>query len=304
MAKKNAPRFDLYDDVTRKILAALDAGVLPWTCPWDRDGEISLPINAHTGAHYQGINVPILWMAQQERGFGSAHWMTYRQASEKGGQVRQGEKGTRICFYKLLERDRGGVDADTGENRIDQVPLLRSFTVFNLDQIDGIELPVAEVSAAGFDPIVLAEDVMQASGVPVHHGGTRAYYAPGADAITLPDRARFGCAADYYATALHELTHATQHERRCDRKRYAHESRLVAYAFEELVAEMGSAFLMAALRISGDVQDHAGYIDAWMSLLRQDKRAIFKAAAQAQKAANWVLDAHAAGHRAAVGHTA
>ena len=145
---------------------------------------------------------------------------------------------------------------------------------------------------------------MQASGVPIHHGGARAYYMPGVDSITLPDRVRFEKAEDYYATALHELTHATKHEHRCDRKRYEHENSKVSYAFEELVAELGSAFLMAALGISGEVREHADYLDSWLTLLRQDKRAIFKAAAQAQKAANWALDAHAAAASAADAQTA
>ena len=295
MAKQSAPRRDLYADVTDKIIAALEAGTAPWSCPWDRTGEITLPINENTGAFYQGINIPMLWMAQQERGFTSARWMTYKQASEKGGQVRKGEKGTGIIFYKTLEKDSGRVDTDTGEAVMDHIPMLRAFTVFNLDQIDGIDAPLPPATGEGFDPIAIGEAVMQAAGVPVHHGGARAYYMPGADTITLPDRVRFDKAEDYYATALHELTHATKHPTRCDRKRYEHENSKVSYAFEELVAEMGSAFLMAALGISGNVQHHADYLDSWLTLLRQDKRAIFKAAAQAQKAANWALDAHAAG---------
>lgn len=292
MAKQSAPRRDLYAEVTDKILAALESGTAPWSCPWDRSGEATLPINESTGAFYQGINIPMLWMGQHERGFSSAHWMTYRQASEKGGQVRKGEKGTPIIFYKTLERDSGRIDADTGEALVEQIQMLRSFTVFNLDQIDGIDAPLPPAGGNGFDPIAIGEAVMQASGVAVHHGGARAYYLPGADAITLPDRVRFTHAEDYYATALHELCHATKHPTRCDRKRYEHENSKVSYAFEELVAEMGSAFLMAALGISGNVQDHADYLDSWLTLLRQDKRAIFKAAAQAQKAANWALDAH------------
>lgn len=294
MAKQSAPRRDLYAEVTDKILAALELGIAPWSCPWDRTGENTLPINESTGAFYQGINIPILWMAQHERGFTSARWMTYKQAGEKGGQVRKGEKGTSIIFYKTLEKDSGEVDATTGEAVKNFVPMLRGFTVFNLDQIDGIDAPLPVATGDGFDAIAIGEAVMQASGVPIHHGGARAYYMPGVDSITLPDRVRFEKAEDYYATALHELTHATKHEHRCDRKRYEHENSKVSYAFEELVAELGSAFLMAALGISGEVREHADYLDSWLTLLRQDKRAIFKAAAQAQKAANWALDAHAA----------
>ena len=129
MTQQSAPRRDLYEEVTGKILAALESGTAPWSCPWDRSGVVTLPVNESTGAFYQGINIPMLWMAQHERGFTSARWMTYRQAGEKGGQVRKGEKGTPIIFYKTLERDSGRIDADTGEARVEHIPVLRSFTV-------------------------------------------------------------------------------------------------------------------------------------------------------------------------------
>jgi antirestriction protein ArdC len=293
MAQNYAPRRNLYADVTDKILAALEAGTLPWACPWDRSGEVSLPINHSTGAFYQGINIPMLWMAQHENGFTSSRWMTYKQAQAQGGQVCKGERGTAIIFYKTLQRDSGRVDHTTGEAVMERIPLLRGFTVFNLDQIDGIDAPLPQAADGGFDPIAVGEAVLQASGVSIRHGGARAYYMPGVDAITLPDRARFAQAADYYATALHELAHATKHASRCNRPRYPHDDGKVSYAFEELVAEMGAAFLMATLGISGDVKDHASYLDGWLTLLRQDTRAIFKASAQAQKAANWVLEKHA-----------
>lgn len=302
MAKTPATRGDLYQEVTNKLLAALEAGTVPWSCPWDRTGEVTLPINESTGAFYQGINVPMLWIAQREQGFSSSRWMTYQQAATKGGQVRKGAKGTLVIFYKALEKETGAFDADGAAVKT-QVPMLRSFTVFNLDQIDGIVAPVPPALGEGFAPIAIAEHLMAVAGVAVYHGGTRAYYQPGADAITLPDRSRFRRPEDYYATALHELTHATTHPSRCDRKRYEHKDDKVSYAFEELVAEMGSAFLLAALGIAGNVQDHADYLDSWLTLLRQDKRAVFKAAAQAQKAANWALDVYGVGPAGGLAHT-
>lgn len=170
--------------------------------------------------------------------------------------------------------------------------MLRSFTVFNLDQIEGIELPETKVDfEGGFDPIEAAETVLKASGVVIHEGGTRAFYRPSTDEITMPDRTRFDSANNYYATALHELTHATKHKSRCDRVPYDSKLAKGAYAFEELVAELGANFCMAGLGLSGSIENHASYIDHWLSVLREDKKAIFKAAAQAQKAYEWIEQA-------------
>lgn len=285
------PKRDIYQEVTDKMLAALEAGTKPWVCPWDRSGVVSLPINESSGDYYRGINVPMLWMAQGERGFTSSRWMTYKQAKAKGGQVRKGEKGTTVVFFKTLEKDTGETDADTGEEIKNRVPMLRTFTVFNLDQIDGIEQPEPLAVGEGFEPIDQAEAVLRASGVTIHEGGARAFYRPSTDEITMPARDRFDNAYDYYATALHELTHATKHESRCDRKPYDAESLKVQYAFEELVAEIGSMFATASLGLTGDVQGHADYLESWLTLLRSDKRAIFKAAAQAQRAHEWIANA-------------
>lgn len=289
MKTRKAKR-DLYQEITDKVIAALEAGTAPWRCPWDRSGEIGLPMNHKTGDGYKGINIAILWMTQQEQGFSSGRWLTYKQAAELGGQVRKGEKGTTAIFYKPLERETGEIDPKTGEAEIERIPMIRAFTLFNLDQIQGIERP--EVALAGrFDPLPKAEQALQASGVAIHEGGTRAFYRPSTDEITMPDRERFELAMDYYATALHELTHATKHKSRCNRKPYESKAQKGAYAFEELVAELGAMFTMATLGLAGEVQDHAAYIDSWLSVLREDKRAIFKAAAQAQQAHEWIMEA-------------
>ena len=169
----------------------------------------------------------MLWLTAQMRGFTSNRWITYRQAQELGGQVRKGEKGTTAVFYKRIERKTGELDAN-GEEQVETIPIARAFTVFNLDQIDGIDA-ARPTLGGGFEPRAAAEALLQASGVTIHHGGARAFYRPRTDEITLPDRERFERAADYYATALHELTHATAHPSRC-----ARETR--SYAFEELVA--------------------------------------------------------------------
>lgn len=286
MAKPNAKR-DLYQEITDKIISVLEQGTKPWSCPWDRSGEFTLPINHSSDEFYKGINVCLLWMEQETRGFSSSRWMTYKQASVKGGQVRKGETGTTIIFYKPWDKETGELD-EKGQAVIEKIPMLRSFTVFNLDQIDGIELPEQAPLTGGFNPIEAAEKVLKASGVTVHERGTRAFYRPSTDEITMPERERFTTANDYYATALHELTHATQHKSRCDRQPYETNVRKGAYAFEELVAELGANFCMAGLGLSGEVQDHAAYIDHWLSVLKEDKKAIFKAAAQAQKAHEWI----------------
>lgn len=226
----------IYQDVTDRVIRALEAGTKPWCCPWDRTGEVTLPINQSTGDFYRGINIPLLWMEQHERGFASSRWMTYRQAQAKDAQVRKGEKGTTIVFFKSLERGTGEIDTSTGETKTDRIPMLRTFTVFNLDQIEGIDSPVPDIQSEGFDPIQSAEGMLRASGVVIHEGGSRAFYRPSSDEITLPDRARFAHAYNFYATALHELSHATGHKDRCDRKPYECDHQKTQYAFEELVA--------------------------------------------------------------------
>lgn len=282
---------DLYQEITDKIIVALEQGVNPWVCPWDRSDEMTLPVNHSSGDFYRGINICLLWMEQGIRGFSSSRWMTYKQAAAKGGNVKKGEKGTTVIFYKTWEKETGETN-EKGQDIVEKIPMLRSFTVFNLDQIEGIELPELDNALeGGFDPIEAAEIVLNASGVIINECGTRAFYRPSTDQITMPDRERFVSANDYYATALHELTHATTHKSRCDRVPYESKIAKGAYAFEELVAELGANFCMAGLGLSGSVQDHASYIDHWLGVLKEDKKAIFKAAAQAQKAHEWIEQA-------------
>jgi antirestriction protein ArdC len=278
---------NLYDEITAKIIDAIEAGTAPWQCPWNRDGDNDMPSNHQSGNEYHGINVLVLWMSQHFGGYSSSRWLTYKQAQAMGGQVRKGSKGTKIIYYQPLEIEKDNGDTET-------IPMLKGYTVFNLDQIDGIERPDTTVLGEGFDPIAIAEEVMQSTGISISEGGTRAYYRPSTDEIQMPDRERFSVAEDFYATALHEITHATKHASRCDRPTYKAKDAdsQTAYAFEELVAEIGAAMLMGHYKLSGEVKEHASYIAHWLQLLRNDKRAIFKAAAQAQKAADWVIQAH------------
>lgn len=281
---------ELYQTVTDKMIHAIETGGKPWVCPWDKSGEVTFPINHSSGEQYRGINILSLWIEQDTRGFSSARWMTYRQASAAGGQVRKGEKGSQIIFYKTRDKESDRINPTTGENEINKIPMLRSFTVFNLDQIDGIEQDLSHLpEQPTFDPIQAAENLLTASQVKIHETGTRAFYHPATDEITLPDRERFSTAYNFYATALHELGHATKKGNRCDRKPYASDNLKTQYAFEELVAEIGAVFAMAGLGITGELEEHADYLDGWLTLLKSDNRAIFKAAAQAQKSHEWII---------------
>ncbi len=272
---------EVFSKVTANIQAALEQGVKPWQCAWDRaqTGPL-LPQNLATHHEYQGINIAILWSSALEHGYSSNWWLTFKQAQALGAHVRYHEKATQGVFYKPWVIDD---EDDNGDVQEKTIPLAKIFSVFNLDQIDGLDDRKPTVNEAPpFSPIPAAEQIMKASGAEIREGGTRAYYLIPNDRITLPDRWRFEQAEDFYATALHELTHWTGHESRLNRtwgRRFGDQ----AYAFEELVAEMGSAFLVAKLGLKGELQ-HANYIDHWLKILKEDASALVKAAAMAQKA--------------------
>ena len=279
---------DIYQDITNKVIQALEKGGNPWRCPWDKDGIFSIPKNYKTGAFYQGINIPLLWIAQEEGSYSSSCWLTYKQAQEMGGQVRKGEAGTSCIFYKPWERKTGEQDKN-GEDRIEIIPMVRGFTVFNIDQIDGIEIKHLETNQEDFQPIQKVEDLITASKVEVIEGGTRCCYVPSEDFIKMADRGRFSHAYNYYASLAHELTHATKAKKRCDRKPYNSEDSQKVYAFEELVAELGSLFVMGHIGLKGELENHVSYLSSWIQLLKEDKKAIFKASALAQKSCDWIM---------------
>ena len=271
---------DIYQQVTDKILAQLESGVAPWVRPWTGT-KGGLPYNAISGKAYRGINTMLLYAPVGSEGDA---WMTYKQAQDVGAQVRKGEKGSMIVFFKpWAVKDKNDPDSVSR-----MVPVLRSFTVFHTSQIDNLPakyLPVAPVPMTEPERIAAAEKMM-AQAI-VNHGGDRAYYRPATDSIQLPNAAQFRDMADYYGTALHELTHWTGAKNRCDRE-YGKRFGDTAYAREELVAEMGAAFLCAQAGIEGKLQ-HAEYIGNWIKVLKNDKRAVVVAAGAAQKAADFVL---------------
>ena len=278
---------DLYASVTDKIIAALEAGTAPWVCPWSKGQGSALPANLASSRPYRGINVLLLNMQQMAHGYPLNRWITFQQAKALGGSVRKGEHGTGIVFFKMLERDEAANDPGTRK----VIPLLRSFTVFNADQVDGLPEALTAIPAPpeGWTPIAAAEEVMARSGATIRHSGDRAFYRPADDLIYMPPREAFPNPSNYYATALHELTHWTGAESRCNRV-LSSRLHIEAYAFEELVAEMGAAFLASHCGLPGELQ-HASYIASWLTALKNDKRLIFTASSLAQKAADFLLPA-------------
>jgi len=294
-SRSGEPHASLYDSVTSRIVAELEAGRLPWVQPWGRSGgaAAALPHNAHSGRAYSGINILILWGAVIEAGWPSQGWLTFRQALEAGGNVRKGERGTTVVYADrfIPKGEAERAERDGGDARA--VPFLKSFTVFNVAQCEGL------AEGIGIDPaplpereiVPVAEAVIAASEVDFRVGGDKAFYVPAHDFVQVPPQLAFFDQVNFYRTALHELTHATGHASRLDRKLInAFGSK--DYAREELVAEMGSAFLCATLGIQPSVR-HADYIGSWLEVLREDNRAIFRAASLASKAADWLLARHA-----------
>ncbi len=284
-------RANLYDEVTARIITELEAGRLPWVQPWGKSGTTGpgLPRNALTGRNYSGVNVLILWGAVIEQGFPTQSWLTFRQAQEAGGCVMKSEHGVTVVyadrFTPETEKERARRDGDEAR----AVPFLKRFTVFNVAQCEGLRAGLVSDPAPLPDReiVPVAEDVIAASGVDFRIGGTQAFYAPGPDFVQVPPQPAFFEQINYYRTCLHELTHATGHPTRLGRDlKNAFGSK--DYAREEMVAEMGSAFLCAALGIAPTVR-HADYIGSWLDVLREDNRAIFRAASAATKAADWLL---------------
>ena len=288
------PRANLYDEVTARIISELEAGRLPWVQPWGHAGGVgpALPRNALTARPYSGVNILILWGRVIEQGWPSQSWLTFRQALEAGGVVRKGERGVTVVYADSFtpEAEKERASREGGDAR--SIPFLKRFTVFNVAQCEGLREGLATDPAPlpKREIVPIAEEVIAASGVEVHIGGDEAYYAPGPDFVAMPPQPAFFDQVNYYRTCLHELTHATGHAKRLGRNlRNPFGSK--DYAREELVAEMGSAFLCASLGIVPIVR-HADYIGAWLGVLREDGRAIFRAASAASKAANWLLARH------------
>jgi antirestriction protein ArdC len=280
--KFSKTKTDINQTVTDSIIAALETGK-PWACPWQRTpGMSGLPSNYATGMGYSGMNIMLLWCSASEQGFNDSRWMTYKQAKAEGGQVRKGEHGTTAIFYTMLERENN-------EGETDYIPMLKTFTVFNVEQIDGLPLSDEAVfPPETFEPLPQVEALFRNCGATIIEKGQNAFFAPSTDEIHLPERRLFSGAVNFYATGLHELVHWSGAKSRLNREmkgKFGSEG----YAFEELIAELGSAFLVADLGIAGEVQ-HESYIASWLKALKNDKRYIFKAASAAPKAHRYLMD--------------
>ena len=291
MTKQTKPRQDVYTRVTNRIIADLEKGVRPWMKPWNAEhaaGRITRPLR-HNGTPYQGINILMLWSAAATQGYSAPIWMTYRQARELGAHVRKGETGELVVYANTFTRT---AENENGEETEEHVPFLKGYTVFNVDQIEGLPAHYHQVAEPVLDPVARidhAERFFAGTGAAVRHGGNQAFYAGGSDHIQMPPFESFRDAESYYATLAHEVTNWTKHPSRLDRdfgrKRWGD----AGYAREELVAELGAAFLASDLEITPEVrEDHAAYIESWLQVLHNDKRAIFSAAAHAQRAVDYL----------------
>lgn len=270
---------DLYAAVASQIIKDLEAGTAPWTKPWKGSTGGIMPHNAVSKRSYNGINIPILWHAQQVRGYTTAAWLTYKQAQEAGAQVRGGEKSTTVVFTKkLIHKDDDDVEK--------QIAMLRTFNVFNVAQIDGLPLEESrpELSQQARDDAAIR--FLRATGADIRHGGDRACYIPSLDHITMPHVVDFESYEHYLATAFHECVHWSGAEKRLNRNLKPRFD-TKAYAAEELIAELGAAFLCAHLDVKGQLR-HADYIANWLQLLRDDSRAVFTAASKASQAADYL----------------
>jgi antirestriction protein ArdC len=292
-------RADIYQRITDSIAAAIEAGAGEWRMPWHSgaDGQAPvLPVNVVTGRPYRGINTVVLWAAAQAKGYNAGIWGTYRQWKERGAQVCKGEQASPVVFWKVTDKGKADETVEPQEDESRSAGrrfLARGYAVFNATQVDGYEAPALPDPSA-IQRIGHAEAFFAAVGADIRHGGSRAFYRPSEDRIQMPSFEAFRDAVAYYATLAHETTHWAGHPTRCARDlkgRFGEE----AYAAEELVAELGAAFLCADLALASEPRpDHAAYVQSWLKVLRGDKRAIFTAAAKAQAAADFVHER--AGH--------
>lgn len=282
LVKKN-----IYEQITDKIIGVIEAGEAKGSISWAGQGATAgMPRNLKTGKEYNGVNVLLLWAEAQEKGYTSPFWLTYKQAVELGGNVKRGEKLTVGIFWgskEVIEEN------DNGDEEARKIGFAKAFYVFNLDQCEGIARPDTISAGNDWKPLEAAETLIRNAGARVIEGGIRAYYSLTSDEIHMPDRERFASAENFYAVNLHELTHWTGHTSRCARdlkNRFGDE----AYAMEELVAELGAAFLSAETGIQGQLEGHASYIKSWLKVLKNDSRAIVTAASKAGQAARFLID--------------
>lgn len=285
-------RADVYTRITNTIVAELEKGERPWFKPWNAAhaaGRITRPLRAN-GIAYRGINILMLWAEAESKGYAAPIWITFKQAQDLRAHVRKGEHGSLVVYASKATRTE--TDPVTGDDTEREFAFLKGYTVFNVEQVEGLPARYYATVAKPLDPvqrIAHAEAFFASTGASIGHGGNRAFYSVSEDRVQMPPFEAFKNAVSYYATLAHETVHWTRHEARLDRdfgrKRWGDEG----YAMEELVAELGSAFLSSDLSLTPEVMpDHAAYIASWIKVLKEDKRAIFTAAAHAQFAADFL----------------
>jgi len=283
-----------YHKLTATIIAQIEKGTDAWRMPWHKNAvadapSFALPMNAATGANYQGMNILVFWSAANAMGYGSHVWATYKQWQSLGAQVRKSERGTFGIKWSAV-KDRKAKDPANAR----PVLIPCGFIVFNAAQVDGWsgELPKAKADQLAdlITPDARADAVVAATGADIRHGGTRAFYSPSLDFIGMPDHFRFGADTHgYYSTLLHELSHWTGAKSRCDRT-FGSKFGDDTYAMEELVAELSAAFLCAATGISNEPRpDHAAYLASWLKVLKSDPKVLVTVASKAQAATNYIL---------------
>jgi antirestriction protein ArdC len=300
MSANQKQKFDIHQEITDRIVAAIDTAG-EFTLPWikSRGGSMKRPVNIASAKPYNGVNIVSLWVAAQAQDYPSHLWGTYRQWQERGSQVRKGEKSSLIVFYKKLEIEE--TNETTGETEPAERLMARASFVFNAAQVDGFKLDAEQPlpDEATFDSIERAERFAKATGAKIEEGGDMACFIPVADMIRMPERRRFTGTATttagegFYSTLCHELVHWSGAKHRLDRD-LSHRFGTEAYAMEELVAELGAAFLCGDLGITPEPRaDHAQYIAHWLKVLKDDKKAVFTAASKASEAANWLIGVEA-----------
>lgn len=287
MHANKRPR-DVYSEITQEIVKAIESGAASFEMPWHK-GSTDLPLNAKTKKHYSGINILSLWVAELSCGYSSNLWATYKQWKDLDAQVRKGEKGNLVVFYKELARE-----PEHSSNEPEAYFVARASRVFNANQVDNYH-PEKPQDRSLVDIVAEADETIKATSADIRHGGNRAFYMPSNDYIQMPDIELFtgtqtrSPTESYYSVLFHELSHWTGHENRLERdtsNRFGDQG----YAMEELVAELGAAYLCCAHSITNTPRpDHAAYISNWLEVLKLDKKAIFDAASKASKASDYVL---------------
>ena len=275
---------DIYQEITNQILSDFEKGLPVWEKPWKK-GFMGFPTNAFSNSFYSGVNTLILWLRQSNTGFETSQWLTFLQVKKLGGKVKKGEKATQIVFYKKL------VITDKESEEEKTIPMLKTHSVFNLSQTEGLEPLIKKSSSkekALFQDVKRAEELIKKSQADIAFAPIdRACYQPIEDKILMPKKEQFKTQEGFYSTLFHELSHWTGHKSRLNRKK-GNKKGSQDYAFEELIAELSASFICCHLGFEYSTQ-HSAYIKDWLEVLKGDKKAIFKASSQAQKATEFIL---------------